>query len=502
MKVGQLGRFARVVGAVALCVAALGLVGCGDDATSGGGSANPPSEPEPPVEPPPEPPLDVPDHYAFESRFDAGASSVSYSGQTHRQILIKDLVAFISDLTEEIDSGSFSPADGDVSASLNYYFEFDSDTSSGDPIALSTEPPLLQATYGDVSTDKDLVSKLAGNDEKGQHADWSTEFRGWAGPGGESPEGLVRAFFEMLDTIAVARANGDVGLDPSGQPIPEVYVTPEGLDLKQLIEKFLLMAVNYSQGTDDYLDDDLEDHGINSQNAERASDTAVYTSLEHAWDEGFGYFGAARDYADYTDDEAAGSAGRPEYSSSYHDTNGDGAIDLTSEINFHAAVNAAKRDRGSSDDASTDYSKDAMDGFLRGRAIIHTAQGTLSAEQRADLVDARDQAVLAWERAIAATVVHYINDTLGVMETIGTEDYSLSEHAKVWSEMKGFALGLQFNPRAQLSGDAFVTLHELIRDAPALPGAADLDAYREDLLEARGLMGGAYGFAESNLAGW
>lgn len=487
---------------VALAIV-IGLVGCGDGGSAGRSSPVEPPPVEPPVEPPPvEPPLDVPQSYTFESRFDEGETSVSYGGQTHRQILIKDMVSFISSLTEDIDSGAFTPAAGDVSASLNYYFEFDSDTSSGDPIALSTTPPLLQATYGDISTDKDLVSKIAGRDEKGQHEDWSSDFRGWNAVGGDSPEILVRAFFDMLDHRAVARANGEAGLDPDGVPIPEVYVTPEGLDLKQLIEKFLLVAVNYSQGTDDYLDNDLEDHGINSQNLERAGDTASYTSLEHAWDEGFGYFGAARNYADYTDDEAAGSGGRPEYASGYHDTNGDGSIDLTSEINFHASVNAAKRDRGSSADAPTDFSQEAIDGFLRGRAIIQAAGGPLSDDEMADLVASRDRAVRAWEKAIAATVVHYINETLGVMDAIGTADYSLSEHAKVWSEMKGFGLGLQFNPRSQLSDADFVTLHDLMRDAPALPGDVDLDAYREDLLAARDLMGSAYGFADSNLTAW
>lgn len=495
-------RLGPGIGSIALAVA-IGLAGCGDGGTGGGSSPVEPPPIDPPVEPPPaEPPLDVPPSYAFESRFDAGESSVSYSGQTHRQILIKDMVSFISSLTEDIDSGAFTPAAGDVAASLNYYFEFDSDTSSADPIELSTTPPLLQTTYGDISTDKDLASKLAGNDEKGQHEDWSSGFRGWNGPGRESPESLVRALFDALDERAVARVNGEPGLDPDGVPIPEVYVTPEGLDLKQLIEKFLLMAVNYSQGTDDYLDNDLEDHGINSQNAARASDTAPYTSLEHGWDEGFGYFGAARDYADYTDDEVAGADGRPEYASSYHDTNGDGAIDLTSEINFHASVNAAKRDRGSSPDAPTDFSKDATDGFLRGRAIIAAADGPLSDEEMAELVAARDQAVRAWENAIAATVVHYINDTLGVMETIGTAAYSFSEHAKVWSEMKGFGLGLQFNPHSPLSDQDFVTLHELLRDAPVLPGDSGVEAYREDLLAARDLIGRAYGFAEANLTAW
>ena len=57
----------------------------------------------------------------------------------------------------------------------------------------------------------------------------------------------------------------------------------------------------------------------------------------------------------------------------------------------------------------------------------------------------RDAALSAWEKAIAATVVHYINDVIGDMEA---EDYSFYDHAKHWSEMKGFALSFQFNRRS------------------------------------------------------
>ena len=473
-------------------VAALGLAACGGDSKS--------PDPNVPVEP--DVPVEVPETYSFDSRFEAGESSVSYSGQTFRQVLIKELVAYISGLTEEIDSGNFVPDSGDVVAELNYFFEFDSDTSGDDPLMISTTPDLLQATFNDISTNKDLVSKIAGRDAKGQHKDWSTEFTGWSGAGGDSPENFLRALFAELDALAVARANGDIPVGPTGAPIANVYVTAKGQDLKQLIEKFLLMAVNYSQGIDDYLDNDLEDHGINSQNTEPGKEGAVYTSLEHIWDEAFGYFGAARDYADYSDDEVAGKGGRDGWATGRHDTNGDGFIDLKSEYNFHAAGNAAKRDRGSSDENPTDFSQLAIDGFLLGRAIISAADGDLSEDDREALVAARDQAVRAWEDAIAATAVHYVNDVLVDMANWVTEDYSFGDHAKHWSEMKAFAIGLQFNPRGQLSDAEFVTVMDLMGDAPVLPGEAGAEAYRQGLLEARGILGAAHGFAESNVENW
>ncbi|MBH24190.1 MAG: DUF4856 domain-containing protein [Myxococcales bacterium] len=442
--------------------------------------------------------------YNFESRFEAGANSVSYDGQTARHVLLVDLKSYVGGLGDSIDRGDFMPADGDVVAALDFYFRFDSDAYGEEAHLVSTEPGALQETYNDVSTGKDLVGKLAGNDTSTDHVDWSTEFSGWsdesiAAYGGsiDSPEGLALAFFETLEENAIGRSDGVVRSGPDGEQLP-VYVTDAGQDLNQLIQKFLTVAIAFHQGTDDYLDDDVDGKGLKADHA-AAVEGKPYTALEHAWDEGFGYFGAARDYAAYTDDEIAAAGGRDEYASGYHDTNGDGAIDLLSEYNFGHAVNAAKRDRGSN--AATDMTAQAFEAFRAGRALLAATDGPLDAAQVTELEGYRDQAVLAWEEAIAATVVHYINDTLQEMEKFGTDDYSFAEHAKVWSEMKGFALGFQFNPRSPVSDEDFTALHALLRDAPVLSDAdsAEIDAYRSDLVAARDILRDAYGFDSSNM---
>ena len=225
-------------------VLALALtVGCGDDDTSSST----------------DPDVTVPDTYSYASRFNSGESSVSYAGQTARLVLIEEIVQFLEGLTASIDDGSFVPAPGDVRASLEFFLDFDSDTSGDSPISISADPPLLQVTIDDVSSGKDLVGKIAGNDAVGQHKDFTTELAGW--PGFTSAEGLVRAWFQEVDDIAVARAGGAVRLDPTGAPIGEVFLTSDGRDLNQLIEKFLLGAIAFSQGADDYLDDDTEGKG-------------------------------------------------------------------------------------------------------------------------------------------------------------------------------------------------------------------------------------------------
>jgi hypothetical protein len=108
---------------------------------------------------------------------------------------------------------------------------------------------------------------------------------------------------------------------------------------------------------------------------------------------------------------------------------------------------------------------------------------------------------LAWEGAIAATVVHYINDVLQDMGTFGTADYDFSSHAKHWSEMKGSALGLQFNPRSQVSVEDFGSFHALVGDAPVLSDASPeaQSDYATNLLAARELLAQSYGFDEANV---
>jgi hypothetical protein len=105
----------------------------------------------------------------------------------------------------------------------------------------------------------------------------------------------------------------------------------------------------------------------------------------------------------------------------------------------------------------------------------------------------------AWEKGVAATVVHYINDTLQDMGKMDTADYSFGTHAKHWSEMKGFALGLQFNRFSPLSDADFGKLHEHMGNAPVLTGASDLAAYKQALLDARDLLQTSYGFDAGNM---
>lgn len=451
-------------------------------------------------------PGDPPADYTFDSRFEPGTSSVVHTGQTARHLLIEDMKGYIGGLGDAID-GAQPPFDdgvemGEVSSGLEYYFSIDGADRAGDPIRLTLDSPLTASTYGDVSGSANLLGKLAGNDTATDYQDWSSAFVGWQdatvfadGADVSNPTGLVRAMFATLDEAAVARGLGNAAQSPVDTPMDlPVYVTAEGLDLQQLLQKFLLGAIAFHQAADDYTHDDVADKGLLADNT-MASGDSPYTALEHAWDEAWGYYGAAVTYNQWT---AADLAAGPVYV----DRDGDGSIELGTEYNWGASVNAAKRDNGAV--AATNFMGEAGEAFRAGRHIITTANGALSTEQADALRAERDRAIGAWEAAIAATVVHYINDTLQAMADFDTAAYdhdAFLNHAKVWSEMKGFALTFQFNPNSPLSASDFAMVHQLMGDRPVLEaaGTTEADDYRQALRDARAIVGNAYGFDAMNL---
>ena len=485
------------------------IVGCGDSSGSGGaGGAS-----------------TVPSTYSFERE---GATSVAYTGQTTRQTLVSDVIDLMRTISAEVLGGNnlaaYDTAD-DVNALFLALYEEGglADTNRDLPNLVQDGDTMLQQVYGDLNG-ANLKDKLAGNDDVTDHRDWDGDmdddddatnqtpaFVGWdasnlivddAGNNGPvaTPEELLLAlFWTFSHQVSRAAATSDFPIDAE----TPLYLTPEGLDLVQLTQKFLLGAVNFSQGVDDYLDDDVDDKGLRADNTELASE-ANYTALEHFFDEAYGYWGAARDYSAYTDEEIAARGGRADYENGYFDTNADGSIDLESEYNFSASVNAAKRDLGSDPSSPTDFTAEADLAWRTGRMLITSAYETGTPLDTDALAAARDTIALTWEKAIAATAIHYVNDVLGDMSAIDEDSYSFADHAKHWGELKGFALSFQFNPDSPMEAD-FAELHALIGDTPV--GASPTNpvndtGYREALLAARALMGDAYDFDEANVLAW
>lgn len=453
--------------------------------------------------------LTIPTTYAFDSKVEAG-SSVSYSGQTARQVLIIELVNYIgSGLEADLNKGVYTSAEQVKAKLMRMYAPTEAQwgDDADDALTLSTTPAATDMSLRDISSSyKNLKGKIAGEDATGQTKNWSTDLIGWNEKGSVTPSGVIEALFDQLAANAQAQIEGSIRVDEViGANIAKPYINTDGTDIKQLVQKFLLGAVNFSQAADDYLDNDIEGKGLLSDNLQGDKGTKAYTSLEHQFDEGFGYFGAARDYTAYTDDEIASKGGRADWQG-HHDSDADGSINLQAEFNFGHSQNAAKRDRGTvGNTAATDYTAQAFEAFVTGRAIINSAVTRgFTDDEMTTLLEQRDTAVLVWEKAIAATAVHYINDTIADLEKIGTSGYSADDYAdlaKHWSELKGFSLNLQFNPRSPLSESDFTMVQQKIGMKPAL-NAADVAAYTTELQAARDILQAAYHFDAENVSGW
>lgn len=451
-----------------------------------------------------------------------GASGVSYTGQTARQVLQLDLVSAMQGLSERAGEGDA------IVSELSFYVTGDGADSTDHGFATMLGLPVIPGpTYGDISSGKNLDGKIAGGNGEGGGETGrliNDEFFGWnqgldADP---LPIELVNQWIAELASNASDGTSPQINTVDGAVSVPNVTISATGLDYRQLIQKFLAVAVNFSQGTNDYMQTDF----ANSLGQEG---TKAYSAGAHDFDEAFGYYGAARNMNDYTDDEAAKKGGREEFQGA-NDANNDGSIDLRSEYVFGHSQNCAKRDRlkDANGEAYYDFSKTAMDAFVLSRKILQNAEFAqeLTADEQAVLDEQLAIAATTWEQCIAATAVHYINDVLGDINDMEAPNFldlgNFTDLAKHWAEMKGFALGLQFSPYSPfrtgavdgIDVDDLKAVLSLMGDAPVLADGSQggvaasgtaqeaLDAYAADLLQARDILEAAYGFNSDAVEVW
>jgi hypothetical protein len=475
----------------------------------------------------------APTTYTFNSSITDGESSVSYTGQVARNFLVLGLVKEAEALTEGVNAV-------DARANMKNYIAGVADNDIAHNFSLKNigDTPVLPTGTGtdgamliaDISGSfKNLDEKIAGGsgseNTSGKSGETSKllndEFFGWA-DGTTATSLPIDLIYIWIDQL-VAEAQDDTGIiiqtvdGPITIDVSEYEGDAEGRNYRQLLQKFLLGAVNLSQLSNDYLRVPFNDAEYLGQEG-----TKDYAKGEHDWDEAFGYYGAARDNNDYTDDEAAGKGGRDTWKNGWYDTDADGSIDVRAEYNMAISQNCAKRDRGST--TGTDLSKEAMDAFLLGRHVIDvsTARGSMTSGEYAVVQAQADIAANAVEKCVAATAIHYVNDMEDDYALIVDGQYAdksnFTNLTKHWSEMKGFALGLQFNPTSPYAAeDMRDELKQILTDMGDAPVLADgsqngvaatgtaaeaITAYVAKLVAARDAMGVAYGFDASDVESW
>ena len=382
-----------------------------------------------------------------------GNSTVVYSGQVVRNLIITDIKGLVSS-----------------NPSLLVGMYENTEANQGRTITSGTGSfPAIQSTYGDISG-SNLNGKIASTGD-GYGIDDCTV----AGYGME-PDALVRAFMDAAFSGAYSA---------------------DGIDIGQMLQKSLMGLVSYYQGTSKYLGVVLD-----QDNTSPDGDN-YYTKMEHYWDESFGYFGASADYLNRTDAEIKSTV--------YNDSDGDGSIDFLTENCTGLSINAAKRDNGSSN--MYDFTGTIMNAYLEGRHLISTAGSDAEIEaQRTIIVNNWEKLLAANTIHYINDTVEAIGDGSAwsgtetaacTVDTTSPSHQLCKDYAKYWAEMMGFAVGLRYNSFKTISDADLASVYTHMA-SPVWVGdeGADVMQFKADLLAARDILQAAYDFDADVVAAW
>ncbi|OQD42044.1 DUF4856 domain-containing protein [Croceivirga radicis] len=208
--------------------------------------------------------IENPSSYTFERD---GASTVSFSGQTTRLRMGDELLAAMMD-----DSSTLEEL-----GAMYAHEEGAADFSDAD----------LNAS------DKNLLTKTAASVDyfstnSAEQIAIRADFNSWL-------QTQVEEVFPNWNTVATAGVAGQLADGASTR-----YVNAQGLEMNQVFNKSLIGALMVDQAINNYLSPDVLDAGDNPDNngAGITEEGKNYTTMEHKWDEAYGYvFGQNADAA-------------------------------------------------------------------------------------------------------------------------------------------------------------------------------------------------------------
>ena len=353
-------------------------------------------------------------------------TSVSYGGQVARHVLQ-------TSLKKMAGSGNGEPNEKLKAKLMSYY--------DGKPEGRVIVAPTSKDGFAVKQSKIDELSKgknLSGKAYKGSVPGW---------PGNMTGKEVLAFMLEKASATAG-------GYDP-------VF----GYDYGQLFSKTAMGAVFYNQAVDNYLDELLA--ADKKPNDKPYKEGAAHTGKEHVWDEAFGYFGAPAHAMSLDAKTAYAIAKRDKKVMKAADANGDGKIDLKTEMTFGHAYYAADADKS----GKTTYLKNIMKAFMEGRHLLADAKGMrLSGAQRGALIEHSKTVKRNWEKVIAEAAFKYAGSVYKDLKKLQKTDDGVEvrkqfrDYAKHWGELKGFALALQMGGKDL--GETAVKLNRLIGFSP------------------------------------
>ncbi|MEL7221978.1 MAG: DUF4856 domain-containing protein [Bacteroidota bacterium] len=348
--------------------------------------------------------IDEPATYAFERD---GASTVSFSGQTARLAMAEELISAMKDFS--------------VSEQTMLEMYANQDANGGDVNPFS-DPALNAET-------KSVRSKVAAS------ADFfSSNTAGAATVKAKFEEWISAQVSEVFPNENVLAEEGVAGQIADGSSTR--YVSGKGLEYNQAVNKGLIGAIFADQIVNNYVSVAVLDAGdniIENDNGTVAADKS-YTTMEHKWDEAYGYlFGLSPDAA---------------------------AANLT--IGDDDSFLNKYFGRVESDPDFAGIADDVYNAFKLGRAAIVAGDYKVRDEQAAII---RDKV----STVIAVRAVYYLQQGKNGLES-SPVDYGAAFHDL--SEGFGFIYSLQFTRKSDTNAPYFT--------------AAEVDGFLNDLLEGNG----------------
>lgn len=251
-----------------------------------------------------------------------------------------------------------------------------------------------------------------------------------------------------------------------------------GFDYNQLFPKYLMGSLFYYQTSNLYLDEFISQAGLQDNSLPYNSDEAkIYTGKEHSWDEGFGYFGASAHYGLLTGEQNYNIKKQKEAHFAAADKNSDGAVSLYKEYNSGVAYYAALFDKDTA--SNTTYGKNIMDAFLAGRTVITNAVDAngdarnLTNAERTKIMDYATTVQRNWEMVFAEAAHRYAgisHQKIKALELTPNDETIQKDYYKVWGELKGFMLALQYGGAgSKINLAKYTEISDLIGYGPVLP---------------------------------
>ena len=391
--------------------------------------------------------IEVPVTFTFQSRFD-DLSSVSYSGQVVRNLLINDIKTQMG-----TDAGSKNPA-----TLLSMMANDDASRA----ILSASGKSTVQTKYHDISTShlNDRLDAVSSITIPGYDTDAKT---------------LVVGMLNEAAASGKTRATG--------------------IRLDQMVQKTMWGAISYWQATSKYMTkipNDDNSVAVSGKN---------YTEMEHHWDESFGYFGAALDYNTAYDDGTRKSG--PSV-----DSNSDGKLDFKKEVNMGWAVTAAKRDLCSSC-GNYDYTKTIFDAYLKGRTlIVNQAPLAEIIVQRDIIMETWEKVVAAVTQHYINDVAADIAAIIAAGDaTVTPVSDATADYENHWGEMRGYAHGLLYNSLSKVPSANVTRVLALMGTAPVYPSNGnfdDMQAYHDVLkgAEMKAIFKQSFGFSDADIANY